>query len=435
VIQPPVNTLALPELQAGVRAQIATAMGIPQTMLEDAANFATAVEHRQSFIIDTVSPECELIQEAVNEQLFKPLGLELEFRPQELDIMQTDEAERAASLQQLTGAGVPLKLAMEVLGYDLTDAQWLELEKAQEEKRAEQERQFELQKARFAQPVEVAEPVRNGREAGEAMRSELRLWQRKAEKRGKIVGFESDLIPFGVKALVTQRLSDDVDTAFAFLKAADLDETEAELQARVAKVLEAFGALVAAAMLAGEPVDYETLAAQLRKALLPVLVRIATEQALRGAVGMGIDFDIAAVNEQALTWANEYVKQLVGGIVNTTRSATDKANEAYAAAPEMSKADLLALLAFTFGAARADMIAITEVTRAYSQATSIVQKLLSVVGIATVRIWETARDDRVCPLCGPLDGKPQSEWGDFPDGPPAHANCRCRDRIEAVRTR
>jgi hypothetical protein len=150
---------------------------------------------------------------------------------------------------------------------------------------------------------------------------------------------------------------------------------------------------------------------------------------------MGIDFDIAAVNEQALTWANEYVKQLVGGIVNTTRSATDKANEAYAAAPEMSKADLLALLAFTFGAARADMIAITEVTRAYSQATSIVQKLLAVVGVATVRIWETARDDRVCPLCGPLDGKPQSEWGDFPDGPPAHANCRCRDRIEAVRTR
>jgi HK97 family phage portal protein len=436
VITPPVNTLALPELSQGVRSQIATALGVPQTLLEDAANYATAVEHRQSFIIDTVSPECELIQEAVNEQLFKPLGLELEFRPQELDIMQTDEAERAASLQQLTGAGVPLKLAMEVLGYDLTDAQWLELEQAQEEKRAEQERQFELQKARFAQPVEVAEPVLNGREAGEAMRSELRLWQRKAEKRGKIVGFESDLIPFGVKALVTQRLSDDVDTAFAFLKAADYDAAEEALQKRIAKALREAENVVLAAIEAGEDVDYTLIAEQMKRALQPQLVSIATEQTLRNALMLGIDFDIAVINEAALAWAQQYTYDLVKGITETTRKVVSKAIAAFTETPGMTNADLRTMLQQTFGATRAEMIGTTEVTRAYAQATNIYQQMARESGIEMVRIWDTSGDDKVCPICGPLDRQPESVWSQqFPWGPPAHINCRCGTHLELAKVK
>jgi HK97 family phage portal protein len=224
IITPPVNTLALPELQTGVRAQIATAMGIPQTMLEDAANFATAKEHKQSFILDTIAPECELIQEAANEQLFKQYGLELEFRPQELDLLQEDEAARAASLQQLTGAGLPLRLAMEVLGYDLSDEQWAQLEQAEADKLAKQERDFELQKERLAQPVIApqqppqagARPTESEDERGErserAMRSALRLWEKKAVKRLKERGsavclFESEHIPAGVAQDISIALS------------------------------------------------------------------------------------------------------------------------------------------------------------------------------------------------------------------------------------
>lgn len=396
----------------------------------------TAVEHRQSFIIDTVSPECELIQEAVNEQLFKPLGLELEFRPQELDIMQTDEAERAASLQQLTGAGVPLKLAMEVLGYDLTEAQWLELEQAQEDKRAEQERQFELQKARFAQPVEVVEPSRNGREAGEAMRSELRLWQRKAEKRGKVVGFESDSIPFGVKALVTQRLSDDVDTAFAFLKAADYDAAEAALQKRIAKALRDAEDMVLAAIEAGEDVDYTLIAEQMKRALQPQLVSIATEQTLRNALMLGIDFDIAVINEAALAWAQQYTYDLVKGITETTRKVVSKAIAAFTETPGMTNADLRTMLQQTFGATRAEMIGTTEVTRAYAQATNIYQQMARESGIEMVRIWDTSGDDKVCSICGPLDRQPESVWSQqFPGGPPAHVNCRCGTHLELAKVK
>jgi HK97 family phage portal protein len=215
VITPPVNTLALPELQAGVRAQIATAMGIPQTMLEDAANYATAVEHKQSFILDTIAPECELIQEFANQQLFNQYGLELQFRPQELDILQEDEEQRAGSLASLVASGMPLKLALEVLGYDLTVDQWQMLEEAEAEKQREAERNFELQKERFAQPV-VAPPPGQAQALAQrderAMRSDLRLWEKKAVKRLKERGsavclFESTHIPEHVKTGIEFDLS------------------------------------------------------------------------------------------------------------------------------------------------------------------------------------------------------------------------------------
>lgn len=48
------------------------------------------------------------------------------------------------------------------------------------------------------------------------------------------------------------------------------------------------------------------------------------------------------------------------------------------------------------------------------------------VGDGLVPIWTTARDDRVCPICGPLDGRRYEIWREtFPSGPPAHPNCRC----------
>lgn len=41
-------------------------------------------------------------------------------------------------------------------------------------------------------------------------------------------------------------------------------------------------------------------------------------------------------------------------------------------------------------------------------------------------IWNTSEDDKVCPICRPLNQKPSEEWAEeFPEGPPAHPNCRC----------
>lgn len=43
-----------------------------------------------------------------------------------------------------------------------------------------------------------------------------------------------------------------------------------------------------------------------------------------------------------------------------------------------------------------------------------------------VMIWNTQEDERVCPICGPLDKQPYPKWRRrFPLGPPCHTNCRC----------
>jgi len=46
-----------------------------------------------------------------------------------------------------------------------------------------------------------------------------------------------------------------------------------------------------------------------------------------------------------------------------------------------------------------------------------------------VMIWETANDERVCPICGALHRKREGEWGGL-SGPPAHPRCRCGVRLE-----
>jgi hypothetical protein len=41
-----------------------------------------------------------------------------------------------------------------------------------------------------------------------------------------------------------------------------------------------------------------------------------------------------------------------------------------------------------------------------------------------LKVWHTQRDEKVCKICGPLDGKNQRFWEDkYENGPPAHPNC------------
>lgn len=43
-----------------------------------------------------------------------------------------------------------------------------------------------------------------------------------------------------------------------------------------------------------------------------------------------------------------------------------------------------------------------------------------------IKVWNTQRDERVCPICSPLNGTTQAVWGkQFPNGAPAHYRCRC----------
>ena len=84
---------------------------------------------------------------------------------------------------------------------------------------------------------------------------------------------------------------------------------------------------------------------------------------------------------------------------------------------------LIDSLAPAFGTQRASLIASTEVTRAFAEANRIAY---DESGVVTAYQWQTAADERVCPICGPLHGK-QAQKGQRFNGlfPPAHPNCRC----------
>jgi HK97 family phage portal protein len=117
----PLKDLAMPELTAQARKDICWAFGIPQTMLDDAANFATAKEHRESFWQDTMKPRARIYEDTINDQLLNQFGLRIEFRFDEMDIFQEDEAKRATSFFNYVGAGMKPSIAAQILGIDLPE--------------------------------------------------------------------------------------------------------------------------------------------------------------------------------------------------------------------------------------------------------------------------------------------------------------------------
>jgi hypothetical protein len=52
-----------------------------------------------------------------------------------------------------------------------------------------------------------------------------------------------------------------------------------------------------------------------------------------------------------------------------------------------------------FGEKRAELIAVTEVTRAFAEGNMVAWRES---GVIQKRRWNTANDELVCPICGPL---------------------------------
>jgi len=77
-----------------------------------------------------------------------------------------------------------------------------------------------------------------------------------------------------------------------------------------------------------------------------------------------------------------------------------------------------------FSSQRAEMIAVTEVTRAFAEGN---RAAWQESGIITRMRWETAADELVCPTCAPLQGQLAEVTATFDGGlfPPAHPRCRC----------
>ena len=114
----------------------------------------------------------------------------------------------------------------------------------------------------------------------------------------------------------------------------------------------------------------------------------------------------------------------MSGINDTTRAVIEDALRQFYEIEGMTRQDFVDMISPSFGAARAEMIAVTETTRAYNEAHRETMEEIAAAGFEMVNYWQTSKDELVCPLCAPRDGLPEEEW-DSPDWPPLHVNCRC----------
>lgn len=441
---PLIKDLMVPELTANARNQIAVTMGVPQTMLEDAAQVATRVsEDRLAFYSETVIPRAEWYAQVLNEQLFKPMNMELTFQPGELEIMQEDEVVRAGSLQSLTSAGFPLDLAAEVLGYDLTDEQWKRLkEEANKPKPAPILPGQKPEDINREDAKEDEEPNPDKDEMDDDAKNEMKTWRRFALKHGaeKALSFECAHVPEPVADEIKARLKE-VTSEVALKAAFDMPlkakveihidpnaDYKAEAEKRLFRLFKERlnGQFEDVMRTLGDPPDWtkltdefwKTQAGKMLSGIRPAIQQIAQDAATEMmAGGVGVDWTLVA--EEAAQWARAYVGELITNVTQVTKEAVRVAVEDFIRTPGLTMGDLQASLEHLFNPIRADMIAVTETTRAYAEGERLTAAEAKAAGINLVPYWNTNNDDLVCPVCGPRNGLPTAEM------PPAHPRCRC----------
>lgn len=202
---------------------------------------------------------------------------------------------------------------------------------------------------------------------------------------------------------------------------------ERSLALKLAAILAALGDDAAEAVQAGERFDPATVEPELRGALMAALQEAFVAQMLATSTELGMPIDPAQVLSAYSAWTMKAQEPLIKGLTETSAKAVEEAVAAFVAGT-VDKQGAIDMLAFPFGASRAELIATTEMTRAKSQAQQATATYLRRYGINTTYVWRTANDERVCPICGPRDG--QTVMEDML--PPAHPRCRCAALLEVL---
>ena len=152
---------------------------------------------------------------------------------------------------------------------------------------------------------------------------------------------------------------------------------------------------------------------------LAACAKAGGQSALAG-LGDGVSVDWSLVNQAAEQWARGMSLDLVKGITDTSRQhAANTIADWIETGGTMD--DLEAALEPMFGPTRAQLVASTEVTRAFQNGNRI---MWSESGVVDGVRWMTAADELVCPICGPRNGR-QFGLDDEASHPPAHPRCRC----------
>lgn len=226
---------------------VSMALGMPfSIMISNSANMATAEVENMQWHEDSIFPRVEFICDIFNDQLFTPMGLRMEPRPEN----EEDGADEVARSQAFSGFGAAFAAypdaetfigAADMLGYELDDKMKGAVEKyySEKEKRAEtvaaqvDPANAEQQTAPQDQPqdqgpvapADVPTPAKSWTPTLDEL-NELRVWRDVALRRfkkGESLDFDYVAhyggLPDDVKSIVVGRLSvcandDDIKSAF-----------------------------------------------------------------------------------------------------------------------------------------------------------------------------------------------------------------------------
>jgi hypothetical protein len=162
-----------------------------------------------------------------------------------------------------------------------------------------------------------------------------------------------------------------------------------------------------------------------------------------GGAGAGIsDVQQSAMVRQGMASTAKQAAEVARANIEAAKEIVDAAGKGWATTPP-SKANVEEVLTQAIGPARDATTAATEVTKAAVGGTNGVRPVVEDRGYNLITRWRTEKDDRVCPVCRPLDGKVPDLWEPVlrtlvapggtraisqivaNGGPPAHPNCRC----------
>ena len=451
-ITPAINTMAMPEMHETTTREIAAAFGIPLSLLtSDSANYATAQSDMRLFYENTIKARLMMYEAALNEQVLGAMGLHIRFTPEALSIYQEDEAERSGALLNLVNAGIPLSNAMLILGYAVEDVTGMTTQVETVSTSGAVVAVDAAPKALKAEPDEDEwlDSWRDGTGGDEyaakahrdSMGLELKAWAKVAGKDlARALEFNCEqVVPELERYIKTQLAEPGADLAHLFdndnhkaLKL--LTKAEKKVAAAVTAAFNRFGGRIKA-QAANGVVDYagtDAMFNALAKKLAPILEDVYAVQIKADVNPTGVEVE----PERFTNAAFDYAEREAGVRLNLEMNATTIKNLQRVAAklgldPSLSAAQITAALYPTFSPYRATLTAVTEVTRAKAAATNGAVDILKEYGEDPVRRWSTRVDERVCPVCGPLDNKKEKVYiKQFADGPPAHPNCRCRIGFE-----
>ena len=159
----------------------------------------------------------------------------------------------------------------------------------------------------------------------------------------------------------------------------------------------------------------------IQKDVEPILLDIFLQQAegLMVEVGIGVDWDM--INTNASSWSRNHTEGMLEDLFD---KRYEHLNETIPRFYEegWNLGQLQTDLEKWYSPVRAEMIAVTETTRAAVEGErAYAAQMEKEFGVAMVGTWHTANDERVCPICSPKHNQVITD-GEYP---PAHPRCRC----------